>query len=82
MGRETATPPRLYGDGVTDDTDSVQWYIDRELQLPEGQEYAVDLYRIRGAGFFLGSNLAPRAALTAKPRAKALNELRGRVLDE
>ena len=30
----TETPPRLHGDGVRDDTAAVQWYLDRDMDLP------------------------------------------------
>ncbi len=29
-------PPILVGDGITDDTDAVQWYLSRGLHLPLG----------------------------------------------
>lgn len=27
-------PPVLHGDGVTDDTNAVQWYLDRDIPFP------------------------------------------------
>ena len=47
---ETETPPLLHGDGVTDDTDAVQWYVDRELDWPAprvGGSYLVRLREMR-----------------------------------
>jgi len=55
---EPETPPRLHGDGVTDDTDAVQWYMDRQLELPEappGPGYSVRLHDLRQfAGGYVG----------------------------
>lgn len=63
-----AEPPRLVLDGVSDETDAVNWYLDRGLQFPElrsNQRLAVRLHALRGGsgvgivvGDFLGS--APR----------------------
>ena len=48
MSAHRETPPKLYGDGVHDDTDAVQWYLDRGLECRrEGASYRVDLTRLR-----------------------------------
>lgn len=40
--------PKLYGDGVHDDTDAVQWYLDHRLEYRrDGASYRVDLSRLR-----------------------------------
>lgn len=40
--------PELYGDGIHDDTDAVQWYLDRRLECRcSGTGYRVDLTRLR-----------------------------------
>ena len=46
---DTETPPQLHGDGVTDDTDAVQWYLDRQMTIPRmpGPGFKVDPARIR-----------------------------------
>lgn len=44
---EAETPPLLHGDGVTDDTDAVQWYLDRRLPLPSGGRYSVHVASLR-----------------------------------
>jgi len=46
--RPDETPPVLHGDGVTDDTDAVQWYLDRGLEIRcDGPGYKVDFSRLR-----------------------------------
>lgn len=43
-------PRRLHGDGVTDDTEAIQWYLDRGLNWPEpseGKTYRVRLEALR-----------------------------------
>lgn len=54
-------PPYLHGDGVTDDTDAVQWYLDRDLDWPEppaGKTYRVRLEDLRFPDGGLGIVLA------------------------
>lgn len=63
-------PPVLHGDGVTDDTDAVQWYLDRDLPLPpapEGGCYLVNPSSLR----FEGGFLAGSTSLTSSPRKTA-----------
>lgn len=43
-------PPQLHGDGATDDTSAVQWYLDHCMKLPplpEGMSYWVRLSALR-----------------------------------
>lgn len=50
-----STPPTLHGDGVTDDTDAMQWYLDRDLEPPRpAASWKLDHARLRvpkGVGF-------------------------------
>lgn len=39
--RELREPPRLYGDGRTDDTEAVAWYLSRGLVVPDG-DYVIN----------------------------------------
>jgi hypothetical protein len=54
---ETETPPAIVADGVTDDTDAMNWYFDRGLSLPvlrEGASYGFRLAHLRlppGTGY-------------------------------
>ena len=36
--RTTETPPLLHGDGVTDDTEAVQWYLANQVPLPPSEK--------------------------------------------
>jgi hypothetical protein len=57
----TETPPFLHGEGVTDDTAAVAWYIEHNLQLPAGGRYFVnghELARLLPAGIGYGVTLA------------------------
>lgn len=50
-------PPKLFGDGETDDTDAVNWYFDNGIPLPDppgGKSYRVLIDRLR----FVGVELA------------------------
>lgn len=40
------TPPVLYGDGVTDDTDAYQWYLDHGAPIPPPQNGGAYLVRL------------------------------------
>ncbi len=58
--QETETPARLIGDGVTDDTDAVCWYITRSQPLPPTGSYLVDPHKMaslvpEGFAFGLGT---------------------------
>ena len=76
---ETETPPRLYGDGVTDDSGGVAWYLVRGLALPilpEGATYYINTANLRrllpagfGGGFSTRCQCLP-AFLAEKPRVQ------------
>lgn len=58
---EGEAPPVLVGDGVTDDTDAYQWYLDHDRAVPFGT-YRLDLTRLRlplGTGLFRGMRCEP-----------------------
>jgi hypothetical protein len=53
-------PPLLHGDGVADDTEAVQWYLDHGYDLPsppEGGSYSVWLdvlrFPLNGGGYVI-----------------------------
>ena len=44
--RKPETPPLLHGDGVTDDTEAIQWHLDHDVPFPLDRKYRVDLSRL------------------------------------
>ena len=53
----TETPPVLHGDGVTDDTASIQWYIDHMMPLPitpRGYAFRAEALRLPDGAFLVG----------------------------
>lgn len=50
QNQATQTPPQLVGDGVTDETDAVQWYVDHAVPIPAaplGKSYLIDPTRLQ-----------------------------------
>lgn len=79
---KSGEPPMLHGDGLTDDTDAVQWYIDHDMPLPKGARYAADVRRLRGSGFLAAGQCRPDSAPEAVERTLATDIVESGPLDE
>ena len=68
--RDEALPPLLHGDGVADDTEAVQWYLDHHVALPIAVVgYRVEMARSRvpdGVALASGRGTEPDAVVRAK----------------